>query len=162
MITPSTSYAGRQVDVELLQTITVPAGTQQMHISNVRTTPKFVTGPQKALQRYCYLLLQQLGSVRFSQQIGTTLLQSIMSGLVGGKGGLMSIFAFANADVLALMRTDDQNVAQFGTVQPDEQISTVTVDDITIDYQTGTISLTLAFSFQSGSTVTYVLPLATT
>jgi hypothetical protein len=57
----TTNYAGRQVDMELLKTISVPAGSVAVTLSIGDNEQKTVAGIQKAVQRYAVLLLSVLG-----------------------------------------------------------------------------------------------------
>ena len=154
-------YAGRQVDVELLQTITDPSGTQSMVVSNVASQPKIVAGVQKALQRYTVLLLTMLEDVHFAATSGSELMGSFNSGRIANNSVLQYIFVSANRDVLRTMAADDSNTAVFGATADDEKIASTYLSDYSVNYTTGVVSLTIQFTMVSGSVITYLIPVAT-
>lgn len=154
-------YAGRQVDVELLQTITYPTGSREVVVSNVASTPKIVTGVQKALQRYTTLLLTVLGDVHFVEDEGTGLVQAFASGNIANNGILQYVFVDANTSVLTMMREDDNDITTFGTIPDDERIAAAVLVSYAVDYANGVVGLTIQFTMQSGSDIVYVIPVAT-
>jgi hypothetical protein len=157
-ILPTIDYANRQVDVELLQTITYPAGVTQMSLSNIQTTPKIVTGVQKALQRFISLLLTPRGSSTYDTLAGTELLPTLTEGRVQSVGQFQHIFGIAAADVLQQMRADDDLTNIYGTISDEEIIRTVTVLTAEVDYATSTLRAEVLFTMAAGDQLTYVIP----
>ena len=153
-------YSGRQVDMELLQTITSPVGTIPVVISNVTTTPKIVAGVQKMLQRYVTLLLTPTGDPKFAPDSGSDLLAYVNSGSISDGGVLMYAFALASRSVIRYMNTDDEATDTFGTTPDDERIDTADLTDYAVDYSTGTLKLTIQFTTVAGTVIDYVVPVA--
>ena len=155
------NYSGRQIDVELLQSITEPLVTQQVSISNVTKQPKIVTGVQKALQRYTTLFLSILGDVRFAADQGTNFMAALWSGRIWNAAVLLTAFALANQATLRQMYLDDARPEVFGDTSADEVIAAAVLEDYSVDATTGTVSLTIAFTTAAGSVINYVIPVAT-
>jgi hypothetical protein len=154
-------YSGRQVDVELLQTVTRPLGTVPVTLSNITTTPKIVTGVQKALQRYTTILCTALGDIHFDTLQGTDLLTSVSSGAITNNGVLLYVFALATRDTLRQMALDDADTDTFGAIPDDERIDSAELTDYSMDYTNATLSLTIQFTMVSGSAIVYVIPVST-
>lgn len=157
----SIDYAGRQVDVELLQTVVDPQGTQEVLVSNVATQPKIVAGVQKSLQRYTLLLLTSLGDVHFALDEGSSLMPAFNSGQISNKNMLQYIFVLANTRVMQAIRASDGDVETFGSQPDDEKITSTELSAYDINYQTGVVTLTIKFTMASGSAITYLIPVAT-
>lgn len=155
-IPTTTSYANRQVDVELLQSIRTPDVSQQVSLSNVKKTPKLVAGIEKMAQRYTNLLLSFQGSTHFDQANGTNFLSQLLGG-VQNLGALQSVFAAANAAVLTQMTTDDARIA-YGTLPSDERILNAVLLDSNIDIGTSTAYLRIQLTSLAGDTFVFVIP----
>ena len=158
MITQSTDYSGRQVDIEHLQTITQIANITAVTKSLAKTQPKMVTGTQKLLQRYVALLLTQLGDVYLAPDQGTQFLNQILRGGGRSRGYIAQTFAFANSDVADQLRQEDNLEAVFGPTQPDERLRQATLLDFSVDYVTATLSLTIHVETEAGTSFVYVVP----
>jgi hypothetical protein len=154
-------YKGRQVDLECLQTIVDPVGTTEMSLTAVLGSSRRVSGIQKAIQRYVTLLLTPSASVPFPAEDGNTLFAALQAGSVSNTGYLRHLFNAANAVALDTMRKDDYNISLFGDQPDDEQVESVTLNGMTIDYSTSTIGLSLTFRTAAGSDYGYVLPITT-
>jgi hypothetical protein len=157
MITTTTDYSGRQVDIEFLQTITAPTGSQYVTKSIARTTPKMVAGIQKMVQRYATLLLTRLGDVYMAPDQGTRFIERIMRGNGRTGGFLEQTFAFASTDAISQMRADD-NDAAFGVTPDDERIAQATLLGYSMNFATSILSLTVYLETQAGLPVKYVIP----
>ena len=155
------NYAGRQVDIELLQTILYPEGTQAVVVSNVHSTPKIVAGIQKAVQRYTLLLLTTTGDVRFNDAEGTDLLTSLASGTVSNQGVFQYLFALANRDALTQLANDDASISTFGSIPDDERIVSASLIGYNIDHANSTVQLTVLLTTAAGTTVSYIIPVTT-
>ena len=156
----SSDYSGRLVDLELLQTVSKPVALQRVYISNVRDTPKAVTGIEKAVQRYTLLLLQTLGSVAYAPTLGGRLMELLSRGYISNLGYLRHIFGIANFNALSAMARDNSD-SGFGTLPDDENIVGATLAGAAIDRSTGTVTLEITITTAAGSAYDYVVPLAT-
>lgn len=155
----SEDYSGRQLDLEVLQHVTVPAGLHGLSITSTRGDNRKVTGIQKAIQRYVHLLLTPGSSRRFSRQDDNELMSSLVQGIVSNVGYLQHLFAVANASALDAIRKSDYNTAAYGKIPDDESIMSVTLNTASVDRSTSTISLSLTFTTLAGSEYTYIVPI---
>lgn len=158
MRTVSRDYTDRTVDLEVLQTVTVPEGTIEMSLTATKGTSRRVTGIQKAIQRYVTLLLTPSSSVPFPKDPGNTLMDALSAGMVSDAGYLRHLFNIANAVALDTIRRDDYNTERFGELSDDEQIVSVELSGVTVDYTTSTLGLSLAFRTAAGEDYAYVVP----
>ena len=161
MATPiitTTDYTGRQIDVELLQTVIKPVEVLQVSLSTIVTPAKMVTGIQKLVQRYALLLLTNIGDVNFAQDQGGDLLRMVLGGYVQDLGQLQFAFASANTAVVRMLSDDDLNADAFGAAPDDERISSAMLLDSTVDKATSTAFLRIQIVSQAGSDFTFVLP----
>ena len=157
----TTDYTGRQVDLELLQSIAVPGPmAQRVHITNVGQAPKVVAGVEKAIQRYAQLLLTTLNDIHFAPELGGTLLQSIMMGTVGDQGTLAHLFCVASAGAVKAMATENVNGA-FGTVPQDEWITDASLISIDLNPATQTVGLSVQLTTAAGTQYQFVVPIST-
>lgn len=155
------NYAGRQIDIELLQTVTAPNAGQRVAIGNVGSTPKIVTGLQKAVQRYVAALLTVSGDVHFAQDQGSDLLPTIAAGAVPNAGYLNHLFGIANAAALRLLAKDNADTAGFGDLPADEQITEAALESADVDFTTGTIMLEVSITTAAGVSAPFVVPIST-
>jgi hypothetical protein len=153
----TTDYTNRQVDIELLQSVSVPKQLQQVTIGGTVDPIKIVTGVQKLIQRYTSLLLQVLESVHFDQDQGTELLPQITQGFVQTAGALQGTFAVANRLVLEQLNRDDAN-DDFGDQPDDEILETAVLIDYDIDFASSTVYLTIQLTTVAGDDVVFVVP----
>jgi hypothetical protein len=161
MIAYTADYSGRQIDLELLQTITRPAGTTELDISFTSADTHAITGIQKMAQRYTILLLTQLADVYFAQDQGTTFWADMIRGAAQNSGQVTMAFNFASIDAVAQMQVEDGD-ARFGSVVDDERIVSATLLDFSVDMVTATLYLRVLLRSRSGTTYTYVLPTTVT
>lgn len=159
-------YANRLVDLELLQSVTEPSQDfQRVYPTFTRftgedyTVPKMVTGVEKAVQRYLKLLTTDIGSIHFAQDIGGELVVRTFNGSISSTAVLNHIFALANDTAITKMAEDD-NDELFGDSPEDERIVSATLVSSTINPAAATISLMIDIEMESGSTYTYVVPVA--
>lgn len=161
MATPiitTTDYTGRQIDVELLQTVIQPVEVLRVSLSTIVTPAKMVTGIQKLVQRYALLLLTNIGDVNFAQDQGGDLLRMVLGGYVQDLGQLQFAFASANTAVVRMLSDDDLDTDAFGSVPADERISSAVLLDSRVDKATSTAFLRIQVVSQAGSDFTFVLP----
>ena len=162
MDTPvTTSYAGRQIVLEMLQSVTLPTQEQRVHLTSVGNDSKIVTGIQKAVQRYAVLLLTTAGDVHFDTNQGGELISKLTTGHIQNMGYLYHIFGIANSNALRIIYSEDA-ASVFGTVPDDERITNAELEDAAMDYTTGVISLTVKLTTAAGPDYTFVLPVNTT
>lgn len=160
MRTTSRDYTGRQVDLEVLQTVKVPSGSVAMSLTAVDGTSRRVTGIQKAIQRYVTLFLTPSSSVPFPYAENNILMDELSAGRVADAGYLRHLFNMANAAALDTIRRDDYNTDRFGALEDDERIESVDLDGVTVDYDTSTLGLSLVFRTAAGESYAYVVPVS--
>jgi hypothetical protein len=151
-------YAGRQVDIELLQSVAEPTELIRVYLSLSGDTPKLATGIQKLVHRYAMLLLTTVTEVKFDQTQGTRLLRSVVAGTIQNRGQLQNTFADANSAVLAQMRADDADTDKYGTIPDDEAIVSTRLLDYDIDVQASSIFLRVRLTSRAGSGLTFIVP----
>jgi len=154
-------YTNRQVDIELLQSISQPVDLKQVSISSVTLSPKAVTGIQKLVQRYASALLAYLGSVHFAQDYGTNLISTVLAGGVQNIAQLQAAFASANSLAIGSLRADDRKTVIFGALPDDENIASAQLLDQQIVYETATVNLKVLITTLAGDSVTFVVPATT-
>lgn len=154
-------YAGRTVDLELLQSVSVPSAGQQVYIGNVGSVPKIVTGIQKAIQRYVVALLAVQDDVHFAPGHGSTLLPDIAAGAISNAGYLSHLFGIANAAAMRLLARDNTDTDTFGPLPEDEEITEVVLDSTDVDYSTGTILIEATITTAAGESAPFVVPIST-
>ena len=152
----TTDYSGRQVDMELLQTISQPTGTRRLSISIAQPIARIVTVIQKAVQRYATLFLSMKDS-QFDSSLGTDFMAQVQQGWLGTREKVSTAFAFANADVMEIMQKDDRD-ATYGDQPADEQVVQADLLDYQVDYASARLSLTIQLTTAAGDAVTFVLP----
>lgn len=153
------NYAGRLIDVELLQTIEQPVSEKRVYVATVSGPTKIVTGIEKAIQRYANLLLTTLGDVHFDPEVGNTLLRAVGAGLVNNTGMLYHLFALANVNVLSMMHKDDTDT-RYGPTHDDELIVSGQLTDVDIDYDQRIITLSVLLTTAAGDVFTYIVPVS--
>ena len=154
----SKSYAGRQVDIEVLRHVEEMLRKQRVH-PDLNTTPRIVSGIEKAVQRYAKLFLTVAGSVRLDRGLGSILLTEIKAGRVSNTAVLDSLYSRANSAALqAIMRDDSQAV--FGDIPDDERIVNTTLVDMELDYRNATVRIHVMITTAAGGTFTFVIPVA--
>lgn len=153
-------YSRRQVDVELLQSVAAPVSEQRVVLSNVSSTPKIVTGIEKAVQRYAVLILTTIGEVHFDPATGSELVSSILNSGVHDRGYLGHLFGMANAQALRLLAADDDD-PRFGGTPDDERIQSGSLEDVVIDYVSGTVSLTVLLTTAADTQFSFIVPIGT-
>jgi len=154
----TTDYSGRQVDIELLQTVSQPTGERQVSISIAQPVSRIVSGVQKMVQRYAALFLSMKDS-EFDASLGTDFMAQVQQGGMGTREKISTAFAFANADVMEIMQKDDR-LATYGDQPLDEQIVQADLLDYSVDYSTARLSLTVRLTNAAGDATVFVLPTA--
>jgi len=152
------NYSGRQVDIELLQSVSRPVDLQAVTLGNVNQTPKLVTGIQKLVQRYTSILLSIVNTVKFDASNGTTLVSSIAGGLVQNTGKLQNVFASANLATIGRLRLDDAKTDIYGTVPDDERIANASLLNSNVNFTTNTIYMRILITTQAGDSLEFIVP----
>ena len=153
----TTNYSGRQIDLELLQSIAVLAD-QRVQLSSFTKPPKIVAGIEKLAQRYALLFLSSVNTIRFAQDQGTDFMQAIAGGTVQRNDELLYLFASASGNVLQQMQRDDAELVTFGTVPDDEQIVDASLLDYEVNVATATILLRIQLTSAAGASITFIVP----
>lgn len=157
-IAHTTDYSGRQVDVELLQSIAKPVDIERVSLSSITKPAKIVAGIQKLVQRYASIFLSVIGDVRFDAKHGSVLMRQVMGGTIQDKGRLLNVFGEANLQVLQQLRRDDNQEDVFGTQPDDEKIASAILLDSNVDYITSTIFMRIKINTLAGDDIVFVVP----
>lgn len=153
----STDYTNRQVDLEVWQSAVVPS--EILRLSPTLTQKgvnRKVTGIQKLVQRYITLLSTIKGDTKFDSNVGSKFFSDTSIGGTYTREQLLHSFVFANADVVAQLRQEDDDPT-YGTSPDDERISTATLVDYSVD-QTGRVFIRVQLTSRKGSPVTFIVP----
>jgi len=129
----SRSYAGRQVDLELLKHVEDPAEYTEFKevVPDLTPVPRIVSGIEKAVQRYARVFLTTSGSCRMDREDGNDLLKNIAEGKVSYQSTLEHLVYVANASTLETLAVDDGDSA-FGEIPDDERIVGAEVLDVRV------------------------------
>ena len=152
------SYAGRQVDIELLQHVSEMLAKQKVEPDLV--SPKIVSGIEKAVQRYAKLLLTHIGTVKTDRSIGNTMLRDIGAGMVSNISELDNLYSVANANAMDALMLDDGDDA-FGDIPDDERIVRTNLIDMELRYDPltgGRVYIHVFIETASGDGFTFVVP----
>lgn len=166
MVRDSTrSYAGRQVDLELLKHVDDPASfisLKRVH-PEVEPVPRIVSGIEKAVQRYAKLFLTHLGTVKLDRNVGSTILHQVGQGKVNNTAELNHQYALANGSALRSIRADDADTDTFGAIPDDERIVSTTLVDLELKYDAltgGRVHIHVFLTTAAGEGYTFVIPVA--
>jgi len=151
-------YSGRQVDIELLQSIARPVELQQVTVSSVTQMAKIVTGIQKLVQRYASLILQIIETTHFDQENGSELVRMLMAGVIQNRGRLQNAFAISNNQVVRQLRKDDAQEEVYGTMPEDEQLDNAQLLDYDIDFARSTVYLRIRITSRAGDSLEFIVP----
>jgi hypothetical protein len=159
------SYAGRQVDLEMLKHVNDPAEfTRWRNVRpSVDETPRLVSGIEKAVQRYAKLFLTHLGSVKLAPGVGNELLYEVAHGNVNSQGYLDHLAIIANADTLDAIRLDDGNTDVYGSIPDDERITNAELKEVELIYDAltgGRVHVHVFITTAAGEGYTFVIPVA--
>jgi hypothetical protein len=103
------NYTGRQIDLELFQTVVSPDRLTPVSVSMSQGVPKKVTGLQKLVQRYTIALLSTFGGVYFDKTFGTDFIQKMANGGSRNSSRISAIFSFASSPFLSSAAKTDRN-----------------------------------------------------
>ena len=157
----SVNYAGRQLDMELLQHIATPVN-QRVNPSVDRGDsgigPSITTGMQKVVQRYAKLLLTDLGSVKFDKEVGGDLLTSIRKGEIQSNAYLAFVFNIASDNAVRKMKHDDGLTDIYGEQPSDEKITEAILVDYAVMPEKATIHVHVRIVTEAGENYVYLVP----
>lgn len=156
------SYAGRQVDLELLKHIEETLPKQPVE-PDVVETPRIVSGIEKAVQRYTKLFLTNLGSVRLDTTIGNDLLRGIAEGRVQNQAELDHLYSEANAATLDALSIDDEDTDVYGDIPDDERIESTTLENLELVYDSmtgGRVKVHIILTTAAGNDFRFIIPVA--
>lgn len=158
----SKSYAGRQVDLELLKHVEDPAGyVRAMEVvPEVAPVPRIVAGIEKAVQRYASLFLTNVGSVHADSSVGNSLLDEVFRGRVSTQSTLDHLVAVADSDTLDTILLEDGD-GSFGDVPDDERIVSSEVLDARLVYDSilgGRVKVRIGITTAAGESFTFIVP----
>ena len=164
----TTSYAGRQVDLELLAPVESPglvyvAGKVQRLSGPVDPETGFggrlLSGVEKVAQRYARLFLTAAGSVKSNPERGTNMLPLVMSGQVSNMSSLEHLCAVANATAVLIMRHDDAD-RSYGSVPDDERLERASIVGVSLERSGGSpyAAVTVRLTTAAGEGCDFVVP----
>jgi len=161
VIASTIDYAGRQLDMELLQHVATPVN-QRVYPAvdhwKDGSGPSIVTGMQKVVQRYAKLLLTDIGSVKFDESLGGELLTDIRKGKIQSNSYLEFVFNVASHNAVQKMMYDDNNTDVYGDSPDDEKITEARLVDYELRPETATIYVHVEIETRAGEMFTYVIP----
>lgn len=154
-------YGGRQVDLELLQTILTPSGITRVRIDNISGgVARMTTGIQKAVQRYAHLLLTGIKDVRFFDDRGGPLIGTLAAGTVSNTGYLIHLFVVSSISALDEITKDNDRPDLYGHVPSDERIVDVRLDNVSIDPRSASATFMVKIITAAGDSFDYIIPAA--
>lgn len=156
----TTDYSGRQIDLEIMQTIIKPVDSVMLSFSLTKQPTKSITGMQKLAQRFALTFLTRLGDVKFDLTFGTEFWVDLIQGSAQNAGQLQVTVTLAISDAMSSMLDDDAHDDIYGPIPADEQLADANILDCTVDTTSATIYLRIELTNQAGDTYVYVLPLA--
>lgn len=157
MLTESNNYTGRQVDVELLKTVSALGENIPVDLSLGGEVSRSVTGIQKMIQRYITLLLTELESVKFQPSQGTDFIARARLSAGRSAGLLQNAFVISNMRVIRQMQTDDRNPV-FGDPPADERVRSAELVGYSYDRAAGRLRISIFLSTEAGKTFSLVIP----
>lgn len=137
-------------DINVIQDLVFPGRAKVRFSLGGETGGQYVSGPQKAVQRYVSLLMTGKGSVFFDPTRGTYFQSAIQGGSIRTDEDLEAYFALASSEVLEYVRD------RFADAPEDEDIDIVNV--VSASVMGSSAVLVLEFVFVAGSNVTVTLP----
>ena len=147
----TTSYNGRVVDIEFLQSIE-KVTAQQVLMSIQQKSPKIVTGIEKTAQRFAICLLSTQDS-KYDTELGSTLLTDIARGLIQSNAQLANTFVFASTRTIDMMNKEND-----ASTPDDEIITMVNLLEHEVSLATGKVNLTVELRTQAGDNIVFVMP----
>ena len=156
MMRISSDYAGRTVDLEILQTAAVPSSSLTLAMTPAGGgVSRKVTGMQKLAQRYANLFLTYLGSVRFRQGQGTEFVQAVAGGYVQNRNSLLGYFIISDSAVR------NQLAADVADGDPDDEVlQSSELLDYDLDPGTARLLLRVSLVSRAGEDYTFIIPTA--
>lgn len=156
----STNYNNRLVDIELLSGVLRPDVSIQVTPGITNNTVNMVTGIQKLAQQYTNLLLTDLGSLKFENNIGGSIINSIRKGEVQTEGYLIHLFNMANHNAITIMQNDYTSLP-YSKIPADERIKSTNLIDLELDFTNASISIEVEIVSEAGSEYTFIIPVST-
>lgn len=162
------SYAGRQLDIELLEHVEEMLPRQRVYPlitgdhddghGKVEASPRIVSGIEKAVQRYAKLFLTSLGSVKLAPNVGSNLLPKVQTGQVSNLAYFDHLCSIANVHALLAIEEDDGDTASFGQIPDDERIVSTQITDLSLDRAASTARVHVFITTAAGDSFTFVIP----
>lgn len=154
------SYAGRQVDLELLKHVDTMLQKQPVE-PDIEVVPRITAGIEKAVQRYARIFLTAVGTVRLAPEEGNDLTRSIAMGRVQNRATLDHLYSIANARTLASLRESDARGDVYGQIADDERIVSTQLRNLEMVYDAlngGRVKVHVAITTASGDTFSFIIP----
>lgn len=156
----TTNYTGRQLDLEILQSVVSPDHAQKVIPGISLSGGKIVSGIEKMVQRYLVLFLTKLGSVHFDKLAGSDLLSNLAKGTITDTNSFTFHFNIANEYALSKMKEDSESNL-YGPENPDEAIDSAELKNIDLDYGSSTARISIKLTSKAGNNYYFVVPLHT-
>jgi hypothetical protein len=162
VITITTDYSDRQVDLEMFRAPDFPTSLWRVQLKmNVGGGPRRITAIQKLVQRYANLLMQVIDTIHFDADSGSSLFKDLQIGGTYTAEQCLHSFVFANAQVVSQLRTEDAN-PDYGTPYEDEMIEEAKLLELANDAVRGHLIIRVQLITLSGDVVTFAIPLGPT
>ena len=158
----TTDYSGRQVDIELLQSVQQLVSPQRVHVSFTSEPVRITAGVEKLVQRYALLFLSAVEQVHFDTEQGTEFMIGVTAGYATTGGSVNRMFALANIRVRDQLLEEIEDTDTFGANQDDEVFSSAELLDFDVDFQSSTLYLQILITTAAGETIEFLLPVTAT
>jgi hypothetical protein len=142
-MTISQNYIDKNIDICVLETSALP-GPADVFVGWA-TSGTVIAGPYKVVQKFVKFLLTERGSVPADTSYGTLFISKLMAGQIFSEVSLSLEFYAELSDILNYIDSSELNPS------PDEALSRVTLQSISVSSDSATIKI--LFEFQNSSTI---------
>ena len=149
------NYTGRTVDLFIFQGAKI-GGEAQINLGfGGDTGGEVISGIEKMAQTWAILFLNEVGSIQYDPDIGTSFVTDYRLGLIRDEGDVQSAFGLAATQVANQMAL----AAQSATLPVDELLSTANLIRFVIDKRQGKLVLYVRLTSQAGVAHDILLPI---
>lgn len=142
-MTVSQNYIGKNIDVCVLETSAL-SGPADVFVGWA-DSGTVIAGPYKVVQKFVKFLLTERGSVPADTSYGTLFISKLTTGQISSELSLSLEFYSELSDILNYIDSSELNPS------PDEALSRVTLQSLSVSLDSAVIKL--LFEFQDSSTI---------
>jgi len=153
----SVNYTGRLVDLFIFQGAKLTGDQRILPGFDGDNGGKVTSGIQKMAQTWAILFLTELGSIFYAPEVGSSFVTNFRLGTIRDESDLQAEFAFAAAQVADQLALVTQ--AAETPLPDDETLSSATLSRFNVNTATGTLSLYVRLTSQTGATHDILLPI---